>query len=370
MAKVEIRGLNKLFGDTVAVRNASLDVEDGVLLVLLGPSGSGKTTLLNCIAGLEAPTSGRILFDGEDVTDLPPHLRGIAMVFQASTLYPHLDARRNIETSLKTQELSPEEKQERIRDVTEMLGIDDLLDHMPNELSGGERQRVATAKAIVRDPELFLMDEPLSDLDADLRERLRAEITNLQKRLGTTMVFVTHDQTEAMTMGDKIAVMKDGEIQQIGSPDEIYNQPNSSFVARFVGSPPMNFFEGKLTAKNGRTHLSTDRFDLRLEGEFSIESGEQRDVVAGVRPHQLDVDTGDDGGANFQAEVFAVEPLGKETIVTLEFKQQKLKALAPADFRPRVGDRVSVTLRGENLHLFDRGTGERLNPTEGVGHSG
>ncbi|KKK84910.1 hypothetical protein LCGC14_2778600, partial [marine sediment metagenome] len=237
MSKIKLENLHKKYGKVTALDDLALEINDRELIVFLGPSGCGKTTTLNCIAGIEELSRGRIFFDDKDVTALPSHARNVALVFQSALLYPHLTARDNIRMSLRISKISKEEIEKRVSSTAKMLGIEPLLDKLPFHMSGGERQRVATAKAIVRNPSVFLMDEPLSSLDAALRESLRAEITVLQKNLGITMVFVTHDQVEAMTMGTKIVVMKDGEMLQVGPPLEIYNYPVNKFVAGFIGSP-------------------------------------------------------------------------------------------------------------------------------------
>src|SRR5438067_5772758 len=251
MARVRLRGIEKKFGGFTAIDHVDMEIANGELLVLLGPSGCGKSTTLNIIAGLTEPSAGKVLFGEEDVTGLSPHQRNIAMVFQSSLLYPHLTARQNIFMSLKRSEPSRAEIERRIAEVAAIVDIERLLDKLPSQLSGGERQRVATAKAIIRQPTAFLLDEPLGALDAAMRLTLRSELVNLQKRLKTTMVFVTHDQTEAMTMGDRIAVMRNGRVEQIGTPDEIYNRPATLFVAGFVGAPPMNFFQGEIDGGSG-----------------------------------------------------------------------------------------------------------------------
>ena len=251
MARIELHDVSKTYGEHTAVRGLDMTIADGELLVLLGPSGCGKSTTMNMIAGLDSPTSGAIRFDGVDVIHRSPHERNIAMVFQSSLLYPHLSARQNIYMSLKRSGLSKSEIAGRIARAAETVDVTRLLDKLPSQLSGGERQRVATAKAIVREPAGFLLDEPLSSLDASLRLSLRAELVNLQKRIRTTMVFVTHDQIEAMTMGDRIGIMREGQLEQIGTPTEVYNRPKTLFVAGFVGAPPMNFLKGAIEHEGG-----------------------------------------------------------------------------------------------------------------------
>ena len=348
MARIEIDGLRKVFQRHTAVRGLDLTIEDGELLVLLGPSGCGKTTTLNCIAGLETPTAGRVLFDGEDVTEAAPHQRNIAMVFQSSLLYPHLTARQNIRTSLAKQKLGRAEENARIGRAAATLGIEDLLDKLPSELSGGERQRVATAKAIVRQPRVFLLDEPLAALDAALRLTLRAELVNLQKRLATTMVVVTHDQVEAMTMGDRIAVMNEGRLEQIGTPDEIYGAPATRFVASFVGSPPMNLIAGELHG-DGSRFVSGD-LGLRLPGGGPAATGP---LTLGVRPQHLRIHS-HPGEGTIPVTVFAVEHLGRESVVILEDDDRnRLRALVEPGFFGRVGDRLHAAPDPASCLLFD-----------------
>ncbi len=300
MARIELRGVHKTYGKNAAVQGLTMDIAAGELLVLLGPSGCGKTTTLNLIAGLDAPSSGAVVFDGQDVTGVSAYRRNVAMVFQSGLLYPHLTARRNIETSLRHGGLDRAARRHRVAQVAGMLGIEMLLDKRPGELSGGERQLVATAKAIVREPEAFLLDEPLSALDAALRISLRAALVNLQKRLGTTTVFVTHDQVEAMTMGDRIAVMSNGRLEQIGTPDEIYHAPVTLFVAGFVGTPPMNLIKGEIIAGQFR------------QGRLSVPvSAPPGPATLGVRPQDMRVVAPEREGA-LQVEVFAMEHLGRE----------------------------------------------------------
>ena len=331
MASIELQRVEKRYGQHSAVHALDLRITDGEFLVLLGPSGCGKTTTLNMIAGLDAPSSGKILFDGRDVTEVSAYRRNVAMVFQSSLLYPHLSARKNIETSLRYSNLSNAEKQQRIVETVRMLEIEPLLDKLPSQMSGGQRQRVATAKAIVREPAAFLLDEPLSALDAALRLSLRSELVNLQKRLGTTTVFVTHDQIEAMTMGDRIGVMSGGELQQIGSPDEIYNSPTTLFVAGFLGSPPMNLIEGDVSAHQFRG------------GQLSVSlAAPPGPATLGVRPQDMRVVAPDAPGA-LPVEVFALEHLGRESIVIAEAHAGlKVRVIVAAGFAARVGERLGL----------------------------
>jgi ABC-type sugar transport system ATPase subunit len=365
MARIRLNGVRKVYGAQVAVERLDLEIADGELLVLLGPSGCGKTTTMNMIAGLTDPTAGTIAFDGADVTSQPPHHRNIAMVFQSSLLYPHLTARQNIAMSLKRSGLSPTAAAERISEAAGVLDIARLLDKMPSELSGGERQRVATAKAIVRHPAAFLLDEPLAALDAALRLILRSELVNLQKRLNTTMIFVTHDQTEAMTMGDRIAVMRGGSVQQFGSPDDIYNRPETLFVAGFVGSPPMNFFEGETRAVSGQLGFAAGSLRARVPDAYAASPGLAggRKVTMAVRPQHLRVQASAAAEA-MPVTVFALEHLGKESVVIFDAPGQaaKLRAIVEPGFAARVGDRLHVVPDMAQAVLFDPQT-ERAIPS-------
>jgi ABC-type sugar transport system ATPase subunit len=349
MASIRLDRLAKSFGRHTAVQGMDIEMRDGEFMVFLGPSGCGKTTTLNCIAGLETPSSGRVLFDGEDVTSLPPHARNVAMVFQSSLLYPHMTARQNVMMSLKKQALSADEVGRRVAEAAAVLEIKPLLDRMPSELSGGERQRVATAKAIVRHPSVFLFDEPLAALDAALRLTLRAELVNLQKRLATTTILVTHDQVEAMTMGDRIAVISQGRLEQVGTPVEIYERPATLFVAAFVGSPPMNLFEGEVVARDGRPCFVAGELTVPLP--VALASG---NVTLGVRPQHLAVATEPVAGA-LPATAFALEHLGKESVLIVEDAgRNRLRALVPPAFDAKVGERLFVMPDPAHCLLFDR----------------
>ncbi|SNB77933.1 sn-glycerol 3-phosphate transport system ATP-binding protein [Arboricoccus pini] len=331
MAKIDLRRVEKRYGDYVAVETLDLSIVDGEFLVMLGPSGCGKTTTLNMIAGLDYPSAGEIFFDGQDVTAVTPHARNVAMVFQSSLLYPHLTVRRNIESSLRHTDLPASEKARRITEAVRMLELEPMLDKLPSQMSGGQRQRAATAKAIVREPSVFLLDEPLSALDAALRLSLRSELVNLQKRLGTTAVFVTHDQVEAMTMGDRIAVMSRGRLEQIGTPDEIYNQPASLFVAAFLGSPPMNLIAGEIAEGCFRAG--------RLSVPVEAAPGP---ATLGVRPqHARLADVA--SAETLPATVYALEHLGRESVVILEDEAgMKLRVLVEPSFHARVGDKAAL----------------------------
>jgi len=351
MARVSFDGVSKAFDGTVAVDGLELEVHDGELLVLLGPSGCGKTTALRMVAGLEDPTSGTISIGGTVVNDVEPKDRDVAMVFQSYALYPHMSVRRNIEFPLRQQRVPSEERGRRADEAASTLGLDDLLDRKPGQLSGGQRQRVALARAIVRDRQVFLMDEPLSNLDATLRIQTRADIVALQRRLGTTTVYVTHDQVEAMTMGHRIAVMRDGRLQQVAAPQDLYERPANTFVASFLGSPGMNLVPG--TASGGA--LSVDGVAVGEPGAArSVADGP---VTIGVRPESADL-----GASGIPASVTLVERLGAEThvICALGAGTRVVVRQGHRAAHPALGDTVHITVDPEHLHLFDTVSGERL----------
>ena len=355
MPGIEIRDLTKRFGGVDAVSQISLTIPDGSFCVFLGPSGCGKSTILNCIAGLEKVTSGRIRVGGVDVTEFAPHERNIAMVFQSSLLYPHLTARQNIHMSLKRTVSDPDEIERSIKNAADILEIHSVLNKKPSALSGGECQRVAMAKAIVREPAAFLMDEPLAALDAVLRQSLRSELVALQRRLGTTTIFVTHDQIEAMTMGDVIVVMKDGRVQQVGSPSDVYNNPKTRFVAGFIGSPQMNFIEGVIADCHGKLVLDTEcgRFDLsdRLRCKVSGAGGA---YTLGIRPQHMRIGQ-DPCGNSMQAKVYAIEYLGKEAVLLVRDGQGNIhRILTEPNHSTTIGDVINIVPDMESAFLFDR----------------
>jgi multiple sugar transport system ATP-binding protein len=346
----------------VAVEDLNIDIKDGEFLVLVGPSGCGKSTTLRMVAGLESITEGTISIGGEVVNDAPPKERNIAMVFQNYALYPHMTVRENIGFGLKySSDLGKADRRERAEEVAEMMGIEELLDDTPDQLSGGQQQRVALGRAIVREPEAFLFDEPLSNLDAKLRTRMRTEIARLQRELGVTSVYVTHDQAEAMTMGDRIAVINDGELQQIGVPNEVYEHPENRFVAGFIGSPRMNFIEATLDSRAGSSVL-VDRAGngecLYYEVTESIMDGSDLepgdDVTVGVRPEDLHVSTGevDDDHRVLQATVDVVEPMGSDNFITVDVGDQKWVARVDSSFSPPSGTSVTASFDPYALHLF------------------
>ncbi|MDE1948293.1 MAG: ABC transporter ATP-binding protein [Burkholderiales bacterium] len=356
MTTIHIDRLRKMYKEQVAVAETTMTLESGQFVVFLGPSGCGKTTTLNCVAGFEEPTSGRILFDERDVTTLAPHERNVAMVFQSALLYPHLTALRNVEMSLVHAGIDAAEQKRRVAEVVELLHIGAVMHKRPGALSGGERQRVALAKALVRQPDVFLMDEPFSALDAALRNSLRSELVLLQKRLAVTTVFVTHDQVEAMTMGDVVVVMNAGHVEQIGSPQDIYERPASRFVAGFIGSPPMNLVDGRLEARAGRTWFRSESLALALPDALVAGVGAKagESVTLGVRPQHLDlVDAGPGPGEGQVAvNTFAVERLGKENIVVGRHGEQVWRVIAEPHVQPALDSALTLRVRPEAVHLF------------------
>jgi len=357
VTEVRLEKVSKYFGETKAVDNVDLQVNDGEFMVLLGPSGCGKTTTLRLIAGLEKPTSGLILFNGEVVNELEPKDRRIAMVFQDYALYPHMKVFDNLALNLQVRGVPRDEIRKRVSETAELLGIKHLLDRKPGQLSGGEQQRVALGRAIIREPSVFLMDEPLSNLDAALRARMRGELKKLQERLKTTTIYVTHDQVEAMVMADRIAVMRNGKVQQIGSPQEIYNRPANKFVAEFVGSPKMNVFDATVVSRE-HTKLTTGEFDINIPSSMAqriVESGSGPEVMVGIRPENVAVSTAYQEGF-LEATVYLVEDIGNLSFVTLQVGDILIVAQAPPSVGLRVGDKAYFSLLVEKLHIFDKKT--------------
>ncbi|MCX7888389.1 MAG: ABC transporter ATP-binding protein [Rhodobacteraceae bacterium] len=353
MAEIVIRNLRKEFGAFTAVQGSTFTVRDGEFFMLLGPSGCGKTTTLRMIAGLELPTSGEILIGGEDVSRKPASQRDIAMVFQMFALYPHMNVRKNISYPLVSQGMARAEIAAKVDEVAGILGIRHLLDKGVGGLSGGDRQRVALARAIVRRPAAFMMDEPLGALDAEFREHMAEELRALHDRMGATTVYVTHDQLEAMQMGDKIVVMNHGVVEQFGTPQDIYDRPATMFVADFIGSPAMNFlrFEGRLPAGAEAVTLGGTVHAVPRLAEAA--SGR---LVLGVRPEHVRLDD----AAPYRARVVATEYLGTTQIITLDTPDGQLKARAPAALPARVGDMTGLTFNPQTVTLFDEATGRAL----------
>ncbi|MFC4358460.1 ABC transporter ATP-binding protein [Halobium salinum] len=364
MATVTLDTLRKEFdsGQIVAVDDVSLDVGDGEFVTVVGPSGCGKSTTLRMIAGLEQPTSGHIYIGEEDVTGVHARKRDVAMVFQNYALYPHKTVQQNMGFGLRmSTDLSKERRHERVRETAEMMGIEDLLDQKPGELSGGQKQRVALGRAIVREPDVFLFDEPLSNLDAKLRTTMRTEIQRLQEEIGTTAIYVTHDQEEAMTMGDRIVILKDGQLQQTGAPTEVYRNPANAFVGGFVGSPSMNFVETGVEATRSSATFADEsgRFDYTTTDERLTGAVSGRDAVTlGIRPE--DVYVADAPGEDtVETTVEVVEPVGADNYLHLDVADDFI-ARVDSDIEPDVGDRVHVTFDASDVHVFDATSGESL----------
>jgi multiple sugar transport system ATP-binding protein len=360
MASVTFDHVTKAYsGDTLAVNDLDLLIKDGEFLVLVGPSGCGKTTALRCLAGLEEITAGQIKIDDRIVNRVPSKDRNIAMVFQSYALYPHMTVFNNLAFGLKLLKTPKQEIKRRVEEAAKILNLERFLDRKPKALSGGQRQRVALGRAIVREPAAFLMDEPLSNLDAKLRVQTRAEILRIQQRLGTTTVYVTHDQVEAMTMGDRIAVMRDGILQQVGPPPELYMHPVNKFVAAFIGSPAMNFAtvhadDGKLKMGNHLLTLTGSRAKVASERK-----GRQLEI--GFRPEDLEIANGTgDGAVRFPATVDVVEYLGNQELLHADAEGNDIVALVPSDQQVKVGDKLEFTIPTEKLHLFDPETEESL----------
>ena len=351
MSTIELVDVKKVWGDTVAIEDISLTAQEGRFLVLLGPSGCGKSTTLRAIAGLETVSSGRVLIAGEDVTQLPPAKRHLSMVFQSYALFPHLSTAENIVFGLKVRSVAAHEREKRLADVAELVGLSGLLNRKPSQLSGGQRQRVALARAIIAENHICLMDEPLSNLDAKLRHDMRVEIRNLQLRLGMTVVYVTHDQTEAMSMADKVVLMRDGRIQQEGTPENLYAKPATTFAARFLGTPPMNLL-GLVDGPDGAQIDGADG--------ASVLSGPGAGLQLGIRPEDIELrDQGD-----FYVELVAADYLGADTIVTARLGGQSLLVRVPGRVRIAQGERAALSWTPEAIHLFDATSGRRAEMRE------
>jgi multiple sugar transport system ATP-binding protein len=349
MADVTFTNVAKKYGDVSVIEDLNLHIDDRELMVLVGPSGCGKSTALRMIAGLEEISGGTISIGGRVVNNVAPKDRDIAMVFQSYALYPHMSVRENLEFGLRMRGTARDEITRRVTSAAEILGIPHLLERKPKDLSGGQRQRVAVGRAIVRQPAVFLFDEPLSNLDAKLRVQTRAEITKLQAQLGTTSVYVTHDQVEAMTMGHRITVMRAGVVQQVGTPRDVYEHPANTFVATFIGTPPMNLIA--MTADDGRLRASA----FSLPSRIPLASG--RRILAGIRPEHLRLGN---HGEGIPATVDLVEPIGHESIVYATSGDEKLVVIFEPQHAPRAGETITLTVAPERVHLFDAETEARI----------
>jgi multiple sugar transport system ATP-binding protein len=364
MASVTLQELSKRFDKVTAVNQINLEIPDKEFVVFVGPSGCGKTTTLRMIAGLEETSDGTILIGERVVNDVPPKDRNIAMVFQNYALYPHMDVYKNMAFGLKLRRTPKPEIDRRVREASRILGIEELLDRKPRQLSGGQRQRVAVGRAIVRQPEVFLFDEPLSNLDAKLRVQMRSELIKLHYQLEATMIYVTHDQVEAMTMGDRIVIMNNGEIQQVGAPMEVYDQPINMFVAGFIGSPAMNFFQGKLTAQNSDLFVDLGKFTVKLPKSQINRFGDHvnQRVVFGIRPENISdrEEAGEHQQERVPAMVNVVEPLGSEVIVELSAGDHTFVGRLDPTTTARPMHEMAVYFDMGRFHLFDAETGVNL----------
>ena len=362
MATVTFDHVTKKYGEVLAVNDLNLEITDGEFMVLVGPSGCGKTTSLRMIAGLEEISAGTLRIGDRVVNDVAPKDRDIAMVFQSYALYPHMTVYDNLAFGLKLRKVPKADIDKRVQEAAGILDLGKLLARKPKELSGGQRQRVALGRAIVREPAVFLMDEPLSNLDAKLRVQTRAEIARLHQRLKTTVVYVTHDQVEAMTMGTRIAVMSDGLLQQVGTPQTLYDTPINKFVAGFIGSPSMNFVDMTLKGSGETSTIDGDDFSLPLPPRLRESVGPTvgRKVVAGIRPEHLDIGTAGDGAATIQVKADVVEYLGNEELLHVTAGAKELVAVVGAEHRVRPGDIINMMVPLSKLHVFDAETGASL----------
>jgi len=365
LVKVKLKGLKKYFGKVKAVDDISLEINPGEFVVLLGPSGCGKTTLLRCVSGLEVVTTGKVFFDEDDVTYLSPKDRNISMVFQNYAIWPHMTVNNNIGFPLRIKRYSQKEIEKRVNWAAELLGIDNLLDRYPVQLSGGQRQRVAVARAIVMEPKVLLMDEPLSNLDALLRVRMRAEIRKLQENLKVTTIYVTHDQVEAMTMGNRIAVLNQGILQQFGSSEEIYHNPVNTFVAGFIGSPQMNFIEVEIVSQGKELFLKTKGLEVSLLDKYKDKVSKlsgKRKYILGVRPEHIYVSgrTQTDKVAATKGKVYFAELLRSDTVLHLEKEFGFLVVKAPGDLKIKEGKEIEILVDLLRIHLFDKDTGKAI----------
>jgi len=363
MAGVTLKDISKRFAKNAwALRDINLTVKDGEFMVFLGPSGCGKTTLLRIISGLEEPTKGEVHIGGRPVNDVPPGQRGSSMVFQNYAIWPHMKVWDNIAFGLIMKRVAKDKIAHQVKKIAALVKIEELLDRYPSQLSGGQKQRVALARALVVKPQVFLMDEPFSNLDALLRMKMRTDLKYIHKQVQATTIFVTHDQAEAMSMADRITVMKEGQVAQIGTSEEVYFKPSNIFVASFIGSPTMNMLELEVQKIGGVLCLVSSYLKLTLAGELSNRVGESkfRKITLGVRPE--DVNCLSKGEESFSAEVFVIEPQGAEQIVTLKLADEvMIKAVVRSEITLKPGQTISLSFDSKKLHLFDAKTGARIN---------
>jgi len=356
MARVAMRSLNKKYDEVHAVIDVNLDIDDQEFVVLVGPSGCGKTTTLRMVAGLESITSGHISIDEKVVNELPPMDRDIAMVFQNYALYPHMSVYDNMAFGLKMRKFDKPEIDKRVREAADILGIHELLKRKPRQLSGGQRQRVALGRAIVRHPQVFLFDEPLSNLDAKLRVQMRVELKKLHERLGTTAIYVTHDQVEAMTLGDRVVVMKDGLVQQVGDPMELYNEPANRFVAGFIGSPAMNFATVRVSGENGAVWAESEGLRIKVPEQLQnrLASYAGKEVTLGVRPENLHIATAaDPKELTFEAAVEVIERLGSEILLDVAVGTATMVASVEPTATAKVHEKLKLAVNPARVHFFD-----------------
>lgn len=361
MAKVILENLTKTFGKVVAVDNLTLDIDDGAFVTLLGPSGCGKSTTLEIIAGLQNPTAGEIYIGEECVTNTPPRERDVAMVFQSYALYPHKNVYRNMSFGLELRGCPKEEIEKKVKKTAELLDMKELLDRKPKELSGGQRQRVALGRAIVREPRVFLLDEPLSNLDAKLRIYMRAELKKLHEILGTTIIYVTHDQEEAISLSDKIAVLKDGRLRQFSTPEDMYNHPADQFVAGFTGSPPMNFIPGTCAERNGRLIFTSEEITIDIPSPLADaikRNSTSSRLTLGIRAENISLHTKSNSGL-IKTKLYAQELRGIDLLITLEIGKTLVKVIT-SQLPKKISDEVWVSIPEDKMYFFDGKTGKCL----------
>ena len=357
MVEVRLENLTKHFGSVRAVENLNLKINDEELIVLLGPSGCGKTTILRLIAGLERPTRGHVYFGEKCVDDVPPRFRNVSMVFQSYALFPHMKVFDNIAFPLKVARWSKRDIEERVKEVASMLKIENLLERKPHELSGGQQQRVALGRALARKPDILLLDEPLANLDAKLRETMRGELKRLQKEFKCTTVYVTHDQIEAMSMADRIAILNNGKLQQVGTPEELYNAPKNIFVASFIGTPSMNLLDCSYIEEKGI--LDFGSFTIKMPEDIKSSLSGHSELVFGVRPRDIDVSKNEKPNA-LESKVYVAEPLGEEMLITLDIKGIRIKAVSPFIPDVKIEEKLWVSFNLNKAHIFDKKGGEAL----------